>query len=106
MSLDTVLSQLGLRPSRPATLAEQIHALRRDIARMGRGVSHQVGHSAHDWSGQLSDFGQDAGRQAVQLAELAGSQARRGAEMVRRDPLPLIAVVGTGLLLARLLQRR
>jgi hypothetical protein len=106
MSLDTLLTQLGLQRRQPRTLEGQLYAMRHEVARLGRALSSQVGHGAHDLGGQLNHFSHDAARQTAHLADIASSQARRGAEMVRRDPLPLIAVVGTGLLIARLLRRR
>lgn len=106
MSIDSVLSQLGFARHDPHSLEAQLDAMRRDVRRIGRALSRQVGHSAEDWSDHIGDFGNDAIRQTAHLAEIAGAQARRSAEMVRRDPLPLIAIIGTGLLLVSLLRRR
>lgn len=102
MSIDSVLSQLGIQRHDPHSLEAQLHAMRRDVRRIGKALSRQASHNADEWNDHLTDFGRDA----VHLAEIAGTQALRGASMVRRDPLPVLAVIGTGLLLARLLNRR
>ena len=106
MSLETVLSQLGIQRHDPHSLEAQLHAMRRDVRRIGRALSQQVSHNADEWGDHLNDFGRDAARHTAHFAELAGSQALRGARMVRRDPLPAIALVGTALLLASLFRRR
>lgn len=106
MSIDTVLHQLGFPRHDPNSLEAQLRAMRRDVQRLGQALSKQVTQGADDWNDHLGDFSRDAMRQATHLAEMAGSQALKSAEIVRRDPLPLVVVIGTGLLLARLLQRR
>ena len=106
MSLDTVLTQLGLQRQRRNNLDAQLDAMRRDVRRIGRVLAQQVTHNTEDWTDHLGDAGREAVRQGAHLAELAGTQAWRGARQLRRDPLPAIAIIGTGLLLARLLRRR
>jgi hypothetical protein len=80
--------------------------MRREVRRIGRSLSNQVGHSAEDWTDQIGGLSRDAARNAAHFAELAGTQARRSARYVQKDPLPLIAVIGTGLLIAHLLKRQ
>ncbi|SMQ65177.1 hypothetical protein SAMN06295905_1159 [Devosia lucknowensis] len=106
MSLDSLLTQLGLQRHDPHSLEAQLHAMRREVRRIGKTLSHHASHRADDWADQFSDFGRDAARQTSHFAHLASEQALRGADTIRRDPLPLIAVIGTGLLLARLLKRQ
>lgn len=105
MSIDHVLASLGLPHRDPNSMEARIEALQHEMRRIGRNLAHRAGHSADDWSDQISDFGREAARQGMHLAEMAGSQAWRSARAVRRDPLPAIAVIGTALLLARLLRR-
>jgi len=106
MSIDTVLAQLGLTRPDPHSLEGQLSAMRRDVQRIGRSLTQQAARSTEDWADHVGDFGRDAARHTAHMAELASHQALRGAQLVRRDPLPLLAVIGTGLLLARLLRRR
>lgn len=106
MSLDTVLTRLGIDRHDPHSLEAQIHALQREIHRVGRTLSHEAGHRADLWGDQVSGLTREAARHGAHLAEEVGHQAWRGARAVRRDPLPAIAVLGTALLLARLFQRR
>jgi len=105
MSLDHVLSSFGLSRRDPNSLEARIESLQRDMRRIGRSVSKQASHTADDWSDNISDFGHQAAKQGMQLAEAASTQAWRGARAVRRDPLPAIAVVGTVLLLASFFRR-
>ncbi|MHA6299260.1 hypothetical protein [Devosia sp. CAU 1758] len=106
MSLDTVLSQLGIQRHDPHSLEAQLHAMRREVQRIGKIVSHHASHNTDKWGDQLTDFSRDAARHTAHFAELAGGQAIRGARIVRRDPLPTIALIGTALLLANLFRRR
>ena len=106
MSLDTFLTQLGLHRPHPSSLEVQLDAMRRDVRRIGKALSRQASHHADDWADNVGDFGREAVRQGSHLAEIAGTQAWRGAQQLRRDPLPALAIIGTGLLLARLLRRR
>lgn len=104
MSFQSLLEQLGLAERHPNSLEAQLHAMRREVQRIGKSLSRQASHTTDDWADHLTDFSRDAVRQTGHLAHVAGQQARRGVEMVGRDPLPLLVVVGTGLLLARLLK--
>ncbi len=106
MSLDTLLTQLGLQRPAPNPLEAQLHAMRRDVRRIGRALSQQTSHATEDWADHLGEVGRDAARHASHMAEIASLQARRGADQFRRDPLPVLAVIGTGLLLASLLRRK
>ena len=106
MSLDTILTQLGLQRPQPNSLEAQLDAMRRDVRRIGRVLSRQAAHHADDWADNVGELGREAVRHSAHLAEIAGTQAWRGARQLRRDPLPALAIIGTGLLLARLLQRR
>ncbi|KKB09670.1 hypothetical protein [Devosia chinhatensis] len=105
MSLDHVLSTLGLAPRNPNSLEARIEELQRDMRKIGRRLSSRAEHTADDWGDHLSEFGREAAKQSRYLAEAAGTQAWRSARAVRRDPLPLIAAVGTVYLLARLIRK-
>ncbi len=104
MSLETVLASLGLRED-PNSLDAQLRSMRREVRRISQSLSRQAGNVADDWGDSFSDIGRQAMRQGSHLAEIAGKNAWRSAEAFRRDPLPVIAVVGTALLLARLLRK-
>ena len=105
MSLNSLLTQLGQQRPKPNGLEAQLDAMRRDVRRVGSIVARQAGQRADDWADHIGDFGREAVRHGTHLAEIAGTQAWRGAAQLRRDPLPAIAIIGTGLLLARLLRR-
>ncbi|UYO00144.1 MAG: hypothetical protein KIT02_02630 [Devosia sp.] len=105
MSIQSLLSQLGLAEPPRQGLEAQLHAMRQEVDRISRSLSRRAGHAAEDWTEHLADFGKEASRQGIHMAELAGEQAKRGALAVRRDPLPALAVLGTALLLARLIRR-
>ena len=107
MSLEDLFPIFGRRqPSAMDALADQLHHLRRDIRRIGSKASHQASENAGEWSETALDFGREAARQGAHLAEEATRQAWRGANAIKRDPLPTIAVVGTLVLLTSLLSRR
>lgn len=106
MTLDTLLTQLGLQRQPSNSLEAKLDAMRRDVHRIGKVLAHRAAHHSDDWADHLGDIGREALRQSTHLAEVAGSQALRSANQLRRDPLPVIAIIGTGLLLARLLRRR
>ena len=106
MSLDTLLTQLGLQRQPAGSLEMQLQAMRRDVNRIGKLLAGRASHHTEDWADQFSDLGREAVRQGTHLAEVAGTQAWKSAQQLRRDPLPAIAIIGTGLLLARLLSRR
>ena len=105
MSLDTFLTQLTSQRPHPNSLEAQLEAMRRDVRRIGKALARQAERQTDDWADHVGDFGRDAMRQGTHLAEIASTQAWRGARQLRRDPLPAIAILGTGLLLARLLRR-
>lgn len=105
MSLDTFLTQLGLHQPPPNSLEAQLDAMRRDVRRIGKALARQAEQHTDDWAGSFGELSRDAMRQGSHLAEVASAQAWRGARQLRRDPLPALAVVGTCLLLARLLRR-
>lgn len=106
MSLDTILNQLGLRQPDPHSLETQIRDMRREVQRLGRSLSSYAGPRLDEWMEQAGDFGNDAARQTARLALIAGRKAHSGLDQVRRDPMPVIAVIATGLLIARLIRRR
>jgi hypothetical protein len=106
MSIDTLLTQLGLRRPPARSIDTQLDAMRRDVNRIGRLLARRASHHTEDWADQFNDLGREAVRQGTHLAEVAGLQAWKSAQQLRRDPLPAIAIIGTGLLLARLLRRR
>ncbi|NMA99687.1 MAG: hypothetical protein GX970_16555 [Phyllobacteriaceae bacterium] len=105
MSLESILTNLGLMQRRPSGVEAQIQALQHEIRRVGRTLSRQASHASEDWGNDLGDFGREAARQGAYIASVAGQQAMRGADALRRDPLPAIAIVGTVFLLSRLLKR-
>lgn len=106
MARETILSRLGLVAAKPDTLETRIADLQREISRIGSRLGRQAEGRAGEWSEQVSEFGQDAVRRGLHLAEIAGDEARRSAAALRRDPLPAIATLGTIVLLARLFTRR
>ncbi|MBB4050460.1 hypothetical protein GGR20_000078 [Devosia subaequoris] len=106
MSLNTLLTQLGLQRHDPHSLEAQLHAMRRDVHGIRQSLSRQTGQAANHWGNQLHDIGSAVATQTSELAQLAGQEARKGAGMIRRDPVPAIALAGTALLLMRLLNRR
>lgn len=87
-------------------LAAQIGELRRQTRHISRTLSHNAGDVAGDLGDTLSDWGHDAARQGAWLAGVASRKAVQGARAVQRDPLPVIAVLGTAVLLASLIARR
>ena len=106
MTLDTILDRLGFSQHSQASLETQLNAMRREVRHITKMLARNGSREFDDWSGHMGELGRDASMRAAQLAELAGHQAMKGAKHLRNDPLPAIAVIGTGLLLARLLQRR
>jgi hypothetical protein len=54
----------------------------------------------------MTDWGRDAARQGAWLAGAASRKAVQGARAVQRDPVPLLAVLGTAVLLTSLLSSR
>lgn len=106
MSLDRLLDQLGLRPQDPDNLEAKLHAMRRDVRKMTAALSHHLAQEGEELTGQARAFGTRAAQQSKHLTRVAGSQALAGASHLRRDPLPAIALIGTGLLIARLLKRQ
>lgn len=106
MSIEEILGLSNRRRHRGDGLADQVEHLQHELERLSRRLTRRGGEAADDFGHLASDFGRTAAHQAEVLARGAGRQARRGAIAVSRDPLPVIAIVGTGLLLARLLSRR
>lgn len=127
MSLETVLSSLGLSRRDQHSLESQLHSMRREVDKISRELSRraertagslqrqaghradvwsrQAGNVADEWGDQIADFGREAVKQGSQIAEYAGDQAMRGVKAVRRDPLPALAVIGTVLLVASFFRR-
>jgi len=87
-------------------LAAQINELRRQTRHISRTLSHNAGDVAGDLGDTLSDWSHDAARQGAWLAGVASRKAVQGARAVQRDPVPVIAVLGTAVLLASLLVHR
>ncbi|KRA99451.1 hypothetical protein ASD83_02720 [Devosia sp. Root685] len=87
-------------------LAAQIGELRRQTRHISRALSHNAGDVAGDFGDTISDWSHDAARQGAWLAGIASRKAVQGARAVQRDPVPVIAVIGTVALLASLLARR
>lgn len=87
-------------------IADQISELRRQTRHISRNLQHNAGDVAGDLSETLSDWGHDAARQGAWLAGVASRKAVQGARAVQRDPIPVLAVLGTAVLLASLVARR
>ena len=87
-------------------LAAQIEDLRRQTRHISRALSHNAGDIAGDLGDLMSDWSRDAARQGAWLAGVASRKAMQGARAVQRDPVPLLAVLGTAVLLTSLLSRR
>ena len=87
-------------------LADQISELRRQTRHISKSLSHSAGDVAGDLTDTISDWSHDAARQGAWLAGIASRKAVQGARAVQRDPIPLIAVLGTAALLASLIARR
>ena len=105
MSLDTFLTRLGIQRHDPNSLEAQLHAMRRDVQRIGQYLNRQSASMTDEWGERAHDFGRQAAINTAEFAQQASKQALIGAGKVRRDPLPAIALVGTALLLARLMRR-
>lgn len=106
MSLNTLLTQLRLQRQDPHSLEAQLHAMRRDVQRLRQALSRQTAQATNHWGDQLHEIGSTLATQTGEFAQLAGQEARKGAGMIRRDPVPAIALAGTALLLMRLLSQR
>lgn len=105
MNIEHLLSQLtGQRHE--SALETQLRELRREVRRVSQSVSRHAGHTADDWGDQISDFGREAAKRGAEFAEVAAYQAGRSAKALRKDPLPLIAILGTAFLVSQLLSRR
>jgi hypothetical protein len=87
-------------------LAAQIGDLRRQTRDISRALSHNAGDVAGDLGELMTDWGRDAARQDAWLAGAASRKAVQGARAVQRDPVPLLAVLGTAVLLTSLLSSR
>lgn len=87
-------------------LAAQVDDLRRQTRHISRALSHNAGGVAADLGEVMSDWSRDAAKQGAWIAGVASRKAMEGARAVRRDPLPVLAVLGTAVLLASLLSRR
>lgn len=87
-------------------IADQINELRRQTRHISRNLQHNAGDVAGDLSETLSDWSHDAARQGAWLAGVASRKAVQGARAVQRDPVPVLAVLGTAALLASLIARR
>lgn len=105
MSIENLLASLGLAPRPARGLEAQIDSLRHDIRRVAQGLSRSTSRASEEWGHDLGEFGREAARQSAYLAGVASHQALRGVNVVRSNPVPTIAVIGTALLLARLLRR-
>lgn len=99
MNLEDLFSSRRHNPSLPDRLSAQVDQLRREISDISSVLSREAQHTASGWS-------QEAAKQGAFLAGVAGRKAVKGAEALRRDPLPTLAVVGTVLLLAHLFTRK
>ena len=94
-------------------IAAQLHDLRRQTRHLGRSLSgnarslsHNASEVADDLGDVVSEWGRDAAKQGAWIAGVASRKAMESAKAVQRDPVPVIAVLGTTLLLTTLLFRR
>lgn len=99
MNLEEIFSGRRRQPTLAEKLGSQVDQLRREIGDITTVLSRDAQHTANEW-------GHEAARQGAWLAGVASRKAIKGADAVRRDPLPVVAVIGTALLLAHLLSRR
>lgn len=106
MLLEDLLPSRRRRQDPLDAIAAQLHDLRRQTRHLGRSLSHNAGEVADDVGDVVADWGRDAAKQGAWLAGVASRKAMKGAKAVQRDPLPLIAVLGTTALLTTLLWRR
>ncbi|SFV31535.1 hypothetical protein SAMN05216456_1371 [Devosia crocina] len=113
MSLADLFSPRRHKPDPLDMLASQISDLRRQTRQISKVVSHRAESASHragdtieDWSDAVADLGREAAQQGAWLAGLASRNMVKGARAVQRDPIPLIAVVGTALLAVSLITRR
>ncbi|PXA98891.1 hypothetical protein DMC47_05935 [Nostoc sp. 3335mG] len=88
------------------SLAAQIAQLRRQSRSVSRSLSHDAGDFAEEFGDVVADFGKQAARQGAWLAGVASRKAVDGARAVQRDPVPVVAVVATAVLLSTLIFRR
>jgi hypothetical protein len=87
-------------------IANQISDLRRQAQQLSRHLSHDARDVAGDFGDTMSDWSREAAKQGAWLAGVASRKAVSGARAVQRDPVPVIAVLGTAILLSSLLARR
>ncbi|KKB77417.1 hypothetical protein VW35_14765 [Devosia soli] len=87
-------------------IAAQLHELRRQSRHLNRAVSHGANDIAEEFGDAVSDWSREAAKQGAWLAGVASRKAVRSAQAIQRDPIPVIAVLGTALLLGSLLTRR
>lgn len=106
MSLDDIFN-FGRRPrTRTEMLQAQIDGMSRDIRRISHSLSQHAGEQSGNIAHTAAELGRTAMHEASALADEFGHHAIRGARAVKRDPLPVIAVLGTTVLLASLFARR
>lgn len=106
MSLADLFTPRRRKPDPIELLFSQLGDLRRQTQHISRAVSHRAGETTDEWSDVVADLGREAARQGAWLAGSASRQVVKGAQAVQRDPLPVIAVLGTALLVTSLLSRR
>jgi len=95
------------RPRDPLeAIAAQIAELRDQARQINRSLSHGATDMAGDFGHAVTDWGREAAKQGAWFAGVASAKALKGARAVKRDPLPVIAVLGTAILLASLLRQR
>jgi hypothetical protein len=106
MRLDDLFTSRRRHDDPLEMLAAQIGDLRRQTRHISRTLSHNAGDVASDIGDLVSDWGHDAAKQGAWLAGVASRKALQGARAVQRDPVPVLAILGTTVLLASLLLRR
>ena len=87
-------------------IAAQIGELRRQTRHLSKSLSHNAGDVAGDLGDTMSDWSREAAKQGAWLAGVASNKVVHGARAVQRDPVPVIAIVSTAILLTTLLARR
>ncbi|MBF0678158.1 MAG: hypothetical protein IR164_04370 [Devosia sp.] len=99
MNLEDLFPSRRHHSSLPDRLTAQVNQLRREIGDISSVLSREAQNTASEW-------GHEAAKQGAWLAGIAGRKAVKGADAVRRDPLPALAIVGTAILLTALFTRR
>lgn len=106
MHLEDLFTPRRRRDDPLDNIAAQINDLRRQARHISRHLSDNAGDVAGDVGDIMSDWSREAAKQGAWLAGVASRKAVSSARAVQRDPIPVIAVLGTAILLTSLLSRR